>query len=49
MPLAGSVKDVDTGSGVRVPGAVWVTSQDTVGAGQILATEGCGRLDYTRV
>lgn len=48
-PLAGSVKDIDTGSSVRVPGAVRVSSQDTVGAGQIAAAEGCGGLDYTRV
>lgn len=30
MPLAGSVNDVDTGGSVRVPGAVRVSSEDTV-------------------
>lgn len=49
MLLAGSIKDIDTGSSAGVPGAVWVSSQDTVIAGQIPATEGCRWLDYTQV
>lgn len=48
-PLAGSIKDIDTGSSVRVPGTVRVPSQDAVTAGQIAAAEGRGGLDDTRV
>lgn len=42
VPLTGNIKDIDTGSSVRVPGTVRVSSQDTVITGQIPATEGCG-------
>lgn len=49
VPLTGNIKDIDTGSSVRVPGTVRVSSQDTVITGQIPATEGCGWLDYTWV
>lgn len=49
VPLTGDIKDINTGCSVRVPGAVRVSSQDTVTTGQIPATEGCGWLDNTRV
>lgn len=47
--LALGFKDVDTGGGAGVPGTVGVSSQDTVDAGWMLSTEGCGRLDHARV
>lgn len=47
--LVGSVKYIDAGSGAGVPGAVRVSSQDTVITGQIPAAEGCRRLDHPRV
>lgn len=47
--LAGSIKYIDAGSSARVPGAVRVSSQDTVITGRIPATEGCRRLDNPRV